>query len=183
MIYGVPSGELSHTLALSRARNAGWVYATQLSTWNQITPDIAAEGADVAANGAAYSSVRHFAAIRTSDRYTFTATFDQSFSYHQAYIDTKAGGFSVSGIAADYLIENSGFFEYHGTGGDWNWLPPPAPTPGSSNQSVNGNTYSWWVPRSSITETATRQVAFRGGNTPSVTTSSCTIYDPALDGP
>jgi hypothetical protein len=176
LVYSTPTAEVGHALALSRTRNAGWVYVTDQSGWTTITSNIAAEGADVAQNGGTYSSVHHFSAAKGSTDYTFSATFDSGFTYHQAFIDSKAGGFAISGVAADYLIENANFRVYGGSGSDWTWNLPPSPAPSTSNQTLNGATYSWSIPLSSISvSNQTISAAFRGGNSPSVTTPSCVI--------
>lgn len=176
LVYSTPTTEVSHALALSRTRNAGWVYVTDRSGWTTITSNMAAEGADVAQNGGTYSAVHHFSAVKGSSNYTFSATFDSAFSFHQAYIDSKSGGFAISGIGADYLIENANFRVYGGSGSDWVWNVPASPTPGTSNQTINGATYSWSIPLSSISvSNPTVSAVFRGGNSPSVTTPSCAI--------
>lgn len=169
IIHDTPSTAMANALALSRSRNAGYVYVTDLS-YSQAASYLASEGSNVLQNGGTFSTI-HFSAQHDTGagRYDFTATFDVAYSFNQVYIDSTGSGYPLGGINSEYLIENGGFYSYAGPG--WAWNPD-----GSSNMTVNGSTYSWWVPDNLVSVTTPPvQIVFHGGNTPSDTTGICTI--------
>ncbi|KAB8194860.1 hypothetical protein FH608_017060 [Nonomuraea phyllanthi] len=60
----------------------------------------------------------------TGGEATYQARYNLPFDFHHVYVDADndaATGFAVASIGADYLIENSWFYQHAGTG--WNWTP------------------------------------------------------------
>ena len=57
--------------------------------------------------------------------FTFTGALED-YNAFQLFLDTDqnpATGFSVSGLGADFLLENGLLNAYTGSGSDWNWMP------------------------------------------------------------
>ena len=82
-------------------------------------------------------------AVRTSTSLILSATYDADYPFHQVFIDADnnpATGFLVEGIGADYLVENSGYFEHQGTQDSvWLWQQ----LNGAMVPSINGRQYVW----------------------------------------
>lgn len=72
---------------------------------------------------------------------------DLSWSY-SLFLDTdnnSSTGFPVGSIGADYLIQNSGVYQYYGTNGSWQWVQPS-----SAIIAVVGNNIEYSVALSDI---------------------------------
>jgi hypothetical protein len=95
----------------------------------------------------------------------YGATYANPFDFSRVFIDSDnnaATGFPVSGIGADYLIENANFYQYAGPRPTWNWTRVTAVSPLVSSD--NG-IYSWQIPASALGagRSTTQKVVFNGG--------------------
>jgi chitodextrinase len=103
--------------------------------------------------------------VTTADT-TYQARYNLPFDFHHVYIDhdnDAATGFAVAGIGADYLIENSWFYQHTGTG--WNWTPVDVNPLVSSADDL----FVWRVPL-----TGAHRVVFHGSG------SSPEVYGPVI---
>jgi hypothetical protein len=122
-------------------------------------------GCDSAAGSGAITAM---SACRDAVSLRFQATFDPAVGLHHVYLNTDdnaATGFqlpspSASRLGADYMIENNTLYRSLSTG--WSWAPVTGVSP---NMTVNGATYAWSVPVSSLAALAARQQAVYNGNT------------------
>jgi hypothetical protein len=161
IVHSASSSQWSTALDLSRTRNAGYVYVTSLTadpnvnTFGSLPSYFDTEAANVKAYSGSFGGGNAIALSRwrgSNDGVNehYSLHFSQPFTFYRVYIDSDhsaATGFPVSGIGADYLIENSTLY-VHGAAG-WNWTPI-----GSSGQVTSGSYTQWTVPRATIGETS-----------------------------
>jgi hypothetical protein len=79
-------------------------------------------------------------------------SFVGSIEFHRVYIDrdeSTASGFLECGVGADYLIENTGLYEYTGDGESWSWNQIATLSP-----TITSTSASWTVSRSLLNESA-----------------------------
>ncbi|MFT4234051.1 MAG: spherulation-specific family 4 protein [Microbacterium sp.] len=92
----------------------------------------------------------------------FSADYNLSFSFHTIFIDADADastGYATGSIGADYMIQNSSFYQQSG-GSGWSWdLVSLASGP---LVSVEGASYTWSVPTSYFDPSTTLTVVFSG---------------------
>ena len=88
----------------------------------------------------------------------YTATYTGSFPNFNVFLDTDnnaSTGYTVSGIGADFLIENTGLWQSTANGSTWSFSPI-----GSATESGTG-TVQFSVPLSAIGSPASAQIAFQ----------------------
>lgn len=155
IVHSASSSQWNTALQLSRARNAGYVYVTNLTdapnvdTYGSLPSYFTSEATDVTAfnsGGALY----RWRGSNDGVNEHYTLHFSHPFEYYRVYIDSDhsaATGYAVAGIGADYLIENDLLYA-HGAAG-WNWTQI-----GGVTQVMTATSIDWTVPRSTIGETA-----------------------------
>ena len=96
------------------------------------------------------TSISQLSAVKTANTLILSVTYDIDYSYHRVYIDADndpATGYFVKGIGADFLVENSRYYDYTGnTGSDWIWQR----INGTSTLLVNDRQYVWQLPLASL---------------------------------
>ncbi len=188
LVYDTPAqSDMDHAVALSKQRNAGYVYVTPddlpnpwdtLPTGAYWSDELAKTSAGGTGSGscattAGSGAVTAYSACASSGTAVFTATFNTTDSFRHVFVNTDgntATGYqlpapSPTPLGADYMIENNTLYRSTSTG--WAWTTAtPAPT-----TSVNGSTYTWTLPLSALdTLNGTPQVEFNTG----------TSYTPAI---
>lgn len=180
IVHDVSSeADMHDALALSRERNAGYIYVNG-DTYSALPSYWQAEVADVADFNENVNPPGGLSWIRASNnassnfyRFEFTGTNN----YHRVYIDTDenaATGFSYCGLGAEYLIENTHLYDYTGTGSNWSWLDL-----GTTTNSITSTSASWTVARSSLGESTSPNGAnacFEVKNTAGTKTTSSVYH-------
>ncbi len=156
LVYGTSGAALPDAIALSRSRNAGWIYFTPRGLvdnpwaaipegsywWDQV---------DEAAAIPPRPCVSSWWAGTTGDVVTFGLSSTAGSGFQRVYVDadrSAATGFTgVPGLGADYLIEGGSLYRSSANGSGWNWGSAPiASTPAA----VVGFGYRWTVPRAAF---------------------------------
>ena len=127
------------------------------------------------------TAITNTASTLTASTATYSATFNLEYTWHIACIDSdnaSSTGYQLNLggtlIGCDYMIQENTLYHYTGSGTDWSWSTVSGTTP---QESVNGDTYSWQIPASSLgTHAATEKVAFNGsGYSPNAWSSVLTV--------
>ncbi|MCU7728927.1 spherulation-specific family 4 protein [Actinoplanes sp. KI2] len=186
LVYATPSqANEANAMALSKQRNAGYVYVTPddlpnpwdtLPTgayWSdELTRALSSGGGGGGGTGCASSAgsgaITAISACKDATSLRFQATYNTAASFHHVYLNTDnnaATGFqlpspSPSRLGADYMIENN--ILYRSLSAGWSWTPVTGVSP---NMTVSGATYSWTVPLSALANPAASQQAVFNGNT------------------
>jgi hypothetical protein len=96
------------------------------------------------------TSITQLSAVRTANSLTLSATYGLDYPYYQVFIDadnTPTTGYSIQGIGADYLVENSRYYDHKGNqGNDWIWQN----INGTATLSINDRRYVWQLPLASL---------------------------------
>jgi len=175
LVHTTSSTQMANALSLSRQRNAGWVYVTDdalPNPWDSLAGYWSSEVSNVSQSGAPITS---YSAQSDSTFTTYAATFNSAFSFHHVFIDTDvnaATGYTgVTGIGADYMIENGKLYRSNVNGNTWSWTDLGAITAtspdGNPSSTVTGPR-TWQVARSTIGETGsgnTSRMVFHGSGT------------------
>lgn len=193
LVYATPTeAAMTAAVARSKQQNAGYLYVTPddlpnpwdtLPTGSYWTSELSATGAGTTpptttpttaptvtpcAGLAGSGDITNYSACRSGSTLTFKATYNTATSLHHVYLNTdatKATGFqlpspSETTLGADYMIENNILYRSLSTG--WSWSAVTGVTP---KMTVSGNTYSWSVPLSALTNaTAVQQAEFNGNS-------------------
>ncbi|MCW3059468.1 MAG: Parallel beta-helix repeat protein [Capsulimonas sp.] len=105
----------------------------------------------------------------------YKATYTGSYAHFHVYLDTDssaATGYTVAGVGADYLIEDTGLYHSTANGATWSWTS----TAGTVTQTAPGaGTVQFSVPLSSIGSPASARIAFEGASSTWVTTLDPTV--------
>lgn len=78
----------------------------------------------VLTTGSAKASVTSVSATNDSSNAYYQINYTDAPSFFRVYLDTdksSATGFPLSGIGANYMIENNTLYRYAGSGGSWAW--------------------------------------------------------------
>ena len=89
----------------------------------------------------------------------YTATYTGTFPNFNVFLDTDnsaSTGYTIAGIGADYLIEDTGLFQSTANGSGWNWSPQI----GSVTETGSG-TVEFEVPLADIGSPNSAQIAFQ----------------------
>jgi len=181
LVYGTAAqGDMDNAVALSKQRNAGYVYVTPDSLpnpWDTLptgaywSDELAKAGAAGTGGGgctttAGSGAITSYSACVSSGTAVFKATFNSSESFHHVFVDTDgntATGYqlpspSPSPLGADYMIENGSLYRSTSTGWAWTAVTPaPALT-------VSGSAYTWTLPVSALgSPGGTLQAEFNAG--------------------
>lgn len=96
------------------------------------------------------ASIYELGAVKTTNTLHLSATFDTDYNFHQAFVDADnnpSTGYSVKGLGADFLIENSYYYGYKGnTGNEWIWRQ----INGTLSLSSDNRRYVWQLPLTSL---------------------------------
>ncbi|CAF2848401.1 unnamed protein product [Rotaria sp. Silwood2] len=110
------------------------------------------------------TSISQISAVKIPNSLILSATYDLVYSYHQVFIDADnntATGYFVKSIGADFLVENSRYYDHKGnTGSDWLWQQ----INGTVTSSINDHQYVWQLPLASLklSITSSSKIVFAG---------------------
>ncbi|CAF4524952.1 unnamed protein product, partial [Rotaria sp. Silwood2] len=110
------------------------------------------------------TSISQISAVKIPNSLILSATYDIVYSYHQAFIDADnnpATGYFVKSIGADFLVENSRYYDHKGNiGSDWLWQQ----INGTVTSSINNHQYVWQLPLASLklSITSSSKIVFAG---------------------
>ncbi|WP_165864243.1 right-handed parallel beta-helix repeat-containing protein [Capsulimonas corticalis] len=94
----------------------------------------------------------------------YKASYTGSYAHFQVYLDTDSSastGYTVSGIGADYLIEDTGLYKSTANGGTWSWASASGVV--TETTPVAG-TVQFAVPLSAIGSPTSARIAFAGAD-------------------
>ncbi|MEU6284470.1 spherulation-specific family 4 protein [Streptomyces sp. NPDC047028] len=190
LVYSTGSqSQMENAIALSKQRNAGYVYVTNdiynnpstdnpwdtLPTGSYWTDELAKAAAGGGGGGgggcttvAGSGGITNYSACVSGSNVVYKATFSSSQSFYHVFINSDnnaSTGYqlpsgSATPLGADYMIENNTLWKSNSSG--WGWdLQSTSP-----NQSANGLTFTWTIPLSALGSSAsTQQAEFNGGTT------------------
>jgi Spherulation-specific family 4 len=159
IVHTASSSQWSAALDLSRTRSAGYVFVTSFTedenTFGALPSYFQSEAANVRTfnappGGSGGTALSRWSGWNDGVNVHYRLHFSQPFTFYRVYIDrdrSAATGFAVSGMGADYLIENSTLYAHGGSG--WSWTPV-----GGSGQVTTASSTTWTVSRAAIGETA-----------------------------
>jgi len=85
---------------------------------------ISSAGAAVPNVGAAATAPASAVVSVDAANINYTIPYSSAPTWTRVYIDanqTVSSGFAISGVGADYFVENGNLYRYSGTNGSWNW--------------------------------------------------------------
>ncbi|MFC1411499.1 spherulation-specific family 4 protein [Streptacidiphilus sp. N1-12] len=169
LVYAAPTqADLENTVALSKQRNAGYLYVTPddlpnpwdtLPTGSYWSDELGkasgsggSGGGSTCGSTAGTGAITGYSACASAGTATFRATFNTAQSFHHVFINSDgntATGYqlpspSASPLGADYMIENGSL--YRSLSGGWSWAGVTA----GLTTTVSGSTYTWTVPLSAL---------------------------------
>lgn len=193
LVYGTPAqADMDNAVALSKQRNAGYLYVTPDSLpnpwdtlptgayWSDELARAGSAGSGGSGGGgtgctaaAGSGAITSYSACASAGTAVFKATFNSSESFHHVFINTDgntATGYQLPApsslpLGAEYMIENGSLYRSTSTGWAWTGATPAPST------TVSGSTYTWTLPLSALgSPSGTQQVEFNAG----------TVYTPVV---